>query len=37
LFVVPDATPAKDLDLKWSEPDEKGLIQFLVERMQVCG
>jgi flap endonuclease-1 len=36
LFLSPDATPASDLDdvLKWTEPDEPGLLKFLVERMQ---
>ena len=34
LFTHPMAAPAADLDLKWSEPDEAGLVKFLVERMQ---
>eukprot|EP01091_Cochliopodium_minus_P019390 TRINITY_DN8136_c0_g1_i1.p1 TRINITY_DN8136_c0_g1~~TRINITY_DN8136_c0_g1_i1.p1 ORF type:complete len:411 (+),score=118.66 TRINITY_DN8136_c0_g1_i1:175-1233(+) len=30
LFKNPEVTPSKDLNLKWNEPDEEGLIQFLV-------
>ena len=26
--------PASELDIKWTEPDEEGLLKFLVERMQ---
>ena len=36
LFVAPEATPAAELEdvLKWTEPDEPGLIAFLVGKMQ---
>jgi len=36
LFVTPESTSAAELEneLKWTEPDEPGLIKFLVERMQ---
>lgn len=33
LFFQADVCPADDIDLKWSEPDEKGLKEFLVDRM----
>lgn len=29
LFEEPLVTPGKDLDFKWSEPDEEGLVKFL--------
>jgi len=31
LFKEPEATDPAKLDLKWTEPDEEGLIQFLVK------
>ena len=31
LFKNPDVTDPKTIDLKWTPPDEEGLIQFLVE------
>uniref|UniRef100_A0A1I8FBN3 XPGI domain-containing protein n=1 Tax=Macrostomum lignano TaxID=282301 RepID=A0A1I8FBN3_9PLAT len=31
LFAKPDVTPGDTVELKWSEPDEAGLIKFLVE------
>ena len=34
LFKKPEVAPAAELDLKWTEPDEEGLVKFLVERMQ---
>lgn len=33
LFVNCEVTDAETLDLKWNEPDEAGLMSFLVERM----
>jgi len=33
-FRAPEVTPAKDIELKWGEPDAEGLIQFLVEEKQ---
>lgn len=33
LFVNCEVTSADDVDLKWNEPDEAGLMTFLVERM----
>lgn len=29
LFLNPDVTDAKDIDLQWKEPDEEGLIQYM--------
>lgn len=31
LFLNPDVIPAKDVELKWREPDEAGLLKFMVE------
>ena len=31
LFVSPDVADAETVDLKWSDPDEAGLLQFLVK------
>jgi flap endonuclease-1 len=31
LFVNPEVTDADDVKLKWSKPDEAGLLQFMVE------
>lgn len=31
LFRHPDVTPADEIELKWTEPDEEGLVQFLVK------
>jgi flap endonuclease-1 len=31
LFLEPEVIPAKDVELKWNEPDEEGLIKFMVE------
>ena len=33
LFIQADAHPAADVDLKWTEPDEQGLKDFLVTKM----
>lgn len=30
LFKTPDVTPAESIDLKWEEPDEEGIVKFLV-------
>lgn len=30
LFLRPEVLPADQVDLKWTEPDEEGLVQFLV-------
>ncbi|CAD2215369.1 flap endonuclease-1 [Angomonas deanei] len=30
LFVTPDVTPAEEVNIQFTEPDEEGLIQFLV-------
>ncbi|KAF7991909.1 hypothetical protein HCN44_010710 [Aphidius gifuensis] len=29
LFIEPDVADPKDIDLKWTEPDEEGLVKFL--------
>lgn len=29
LFLHPDVTDGADLDLKWTDPDEEGIIQFM--------
>lgn len=31
LFISPEVTPASELDLKWNDPDEAGLMDFLVK------
>jgi flap endonuclease-1 len=31
LFKKPNVTPCSEIDLKWKDPDEEGLIQFLVK------
>ncbi|KAH6943850.1 hypothetical protein HPB50_000167 [Hyalomma asiaticum] len=31
LFLEPEVTPADDVQLKWSDPDEEGLVKFLCE------
>ena len=31
LFEKPDVTPGDDLEFKWKEPDEEGLVKFLCE------
>ncbi|XP_064467089.1 flap endonuclease 1-like [Ornithodoros turicata] len=31
LFLEPEVTPADDVQLKWTEPDEDGLVKFLCE------
>ncbi|XP_003741776.1 flap endonuclease 1 [Galendromus occidentalis] len=31
LFEKPDVTPGSELDFKWTEPDEEGLVKFLCE------
>jgi len=33
-FNTPEVTAAKDVELKWGQPDEEGLIKFLVEEKQ---
>lgn len=33
LFLEAEVIPAEDVELKWNEPDEEGLKQFLIERM----
>merc|ERR1712217_154100 len=34
MFVNPDITNVDDLELKWNNPDEEGLIKFLVEEKE---
>jgi len=34
LFKNPDVAPADDIDLKWTDPDEDGLIEYLVKEKQ---
>ena len=34
LFKKPEVSAADGVELKWTEPDEEGLVKFLVERMQ---
>lgn len=34
LFKNPQVTPAKDLELKWTDPDVEGLTNFLVKEKQ---
>ncbi len=29
LFLHPEVTPADEVDLKWTEPDEEGLVEFM--------
>jgi len=31
LFITPDVTPAEKVELKWSDPDEEGLVKFMCE------
>src|SRR5690606_14025596 len=31
LFKSPEVIPAKDIQLKWGDPDEEGILQFLVK------
>lgn len=31
LFVEPEVTPGKDIELKWEKPDEEGLVKFMCE------
>ena len=33
LFLEPDVNDPKSYDLKWTDPDEPGLIDFLVNKM----
>ncbi|CAN6658855.1 flap endonuclease 1 [Trichomonascus vanleenenianus] len=32
LFSNPEVTPAKDIDIKWGEPDVEGLVEFLCKQ-----
>ncbi|XP_022094508.1 flap endonuclease 1-like [Acanthaster planci] len=32
LFMKPDVTPAEEIELKWTEPDEEGLLKFMCEQ-----
>ena len=34
MFTKPDVTNVDDIDLKWTGPDEEGLIQFLVNEKE---
>ncbi len=34
LFKSPDVLPAEQVDLKWTDPDEEGLLKYLVEEKQ---
>ena len=40
LFVEPEVLPSAEVELKWTDPDEAGLVEFLVKekvRESVCG
>ncbi|PIK54652.1 putative flap endonuclease 1-like [Apostichopus japonicus] len=32
LFKHPDVTPAEDIELKWTDPDEEGVVDFMCKR-----
>ncbi|XP_061432167.1 flap endonuclease 1 [Lethenteron reissneri] len=34
LFLKPDVVDAEEVDLKWNEPDEEGLVAFMVQEKQ---
>eukprot|EP00112_Aurelia_sp_Birch-Aquarium-sp1_P007755 Seg1847.1 transcript_id=Seg1847.1/GoldUCD/mRNA.D3Y31 product="Flap endonuclease 1" protein_id=Seg1847.1/GoldUCD/D3Y31 len=34
LFKKPEVTPASDIELKWSDPDEENLVKFMAEEKQ---
>ena len=37
LFVEPEVLPSAEVELKWTDPDEAGLVEFLVkEKVREC-